>query len=310
MAMDLKSNLRTPRGALFQSVLIGLMIWLCCATSPAHAAPLRILWWNASVTEPKAGPNDRKKIVDYLNRHENGAEFRVTQINSNRKGQFAGHLSSADYDMIIIDSTTPSALFNRADLDAFRGFYAKSGRRVMLDGTLWIRSTRYTSLSRFPGKGEVLGKFTLNQLEPFRDTGGILIGTDHDAFQTSANQALRAIIPDARFSGRTNPSRDGRFFGDGLLSASDPVTPIDILRHWESIPSQAETPVGNFVDFMGNPVTLYSLVETSDKPGRKRKRPYISANFDPGQDSVAIDSKVLPDKPKDRMPTRKSPPKN
>ena len=113
-------------------------------------------------------------------------------------------------------------------------------------------------------------------------------------------------MPRARFSGRTNPSRDGEFIGNTLLNTAVSVRPLDILQHWEEIPSQAEAPVGQFTDFMGNPVTLHTLVETSDKPGGKAKRPYISASFAPGEGRTAIDSNAEPDPPRDYMPTRKS----
>lgn len=80
----------------------------------------------------------------------------------------------------------------------------------------------------------------------------------------------------------------------------------DILRHWEAVPSQGEAPVGEFVDFMGRPVTLYSLVETADQPGGGRKRPYISASIFPGSGRTAIDS----DEPAfENLPTHKGPSK-
>jgi len=146
----------------------------------------------------------------------------------------------------------------------------------------------------------------VNQLALLADAGGgILIGADHDAWQTNANTALQALLPQARFRGTTNPSTDGQFIGDALLGHRVSVTARDILRHWEAVPNQGEAPVGDYTDFMGRPVTLYSLVETADKPGGGRKRPYISASVFPGAGTTAIDS----DKSVfDNLPTHKSTP--
>ena len=104
------------------------------------------------------------------------------------------------------------------------------------------------------------------------------------------------------------------FIGQTLLGQTVPVRAIDILNHWQSIPSQGEAPVGTFTDFTGQPVTLYTLVETADKPGGGAKKPYISASFDPGSAKTAIDSETAfapePEAPRlpDNMPTRQGPP--
>jgi hypothetical protein len=150
---------------------------------------------------------------------------------------------------------------------------------------------------------------TLNQIESLREAGGgVLIGTDHDRFQRAANYMLRAILPDAQFRNSTDPSRDGEFFGKVLLAQREAVKPLDLLQHWEAIPNQGQAPVGTFTDFEGRPVTLYTLVEASNKPGGGTRRAYISATINPGDDRVDIAEDAAP--VINRMPTRKSGPVN
>ncbi|MBV1926897.1 MAG: hypothetical protein KUG62_07045 [Rhodobacteraceae bacterium] len=280
------------------------------ATAGSAAAELtRVLWWSASVIEAKVQPEDREKLARFLNDYDGGKVYSAVFRHSQRKGEFAAHMQSANYDLIIVDATTRNKHFNQKDLDAFRKFYLTSSRALMFDGTLWIRNTRYSDLTIFPGQNNNSAALLINQIEALRKAGGgLLVGTDHRQYQASANQVVQAILPGASFSGTTNPSTDGDFVGKLLLSGKETIKPVDILRHWEVIPTQGEAPVGQFTDFTGAPVTLYSLVEISDKPGRKRMRPYISSTIDPGADRTAIDSevavKVAP------MPTRKSPPFN
>lgn len=291
--------------------LLGLLAGtsLSGISGPAAAEPLRVLWWNVSVEERQAGHPERAQLGEFLDSYRAGGFYNVTTIRSTRRGEFAEHMRNSDYDMIVVDATTRFSPFDESDLSAFRSFYSENGANLMLDGTFWIRNYRGEAMTRFPGNDGSLGKLLVNQFEPFRAAGGgVLIGTDHDAYQTGANAVLRALIPRAKFTGSTNPSRDGDFFGDLLLAGVEPVKPIDILKSWEAIPTQGEAPIGTFKDHTGKSVTLYSLVETSDKPGGQRKRPYISASFDPGSDRTAIDSQDVAEKVLDRMPTRKSPP--
>jgi hypothetical protein len=183
----------------------------------------------------------------------------------------------------------------------------------MLDGSFGIRSMRIPGTPQvdFPGAENSSAALLANQVSAIaRAGGGVLIGSDHDGWQVGANAALRALVPDARFRGTTNPSTDGQFLGDLLLTGVLPVKPIVLLRHWESVPNQGEAPVGGFTDFAGAPVQLYALVEAADKPGGGRKRPYISASFDPGNKRFDIDSELAPEPEiPNNMPTRKGPPR-
>ncbi|WP_282061651.1 hypothetical protein [Roseobacter litoralis] len=274
----------------------------------AQAEQTAVLWWDGSPTYDGAtNAQDRAAMANYINQFDGGASYAVTFKHATQRGALAAVLAGAPFDIIVLDVTTTSRNFTNADLDALRAHYASGKRALMLDGTLWVRNARPGPKTVFPGPNGASAALLINQIAALADAGGgILIGTDHREFQAGANQLLEAIVPRARFSGRTNPSRDGEFIGGTLLNAAVPVRPLDILQHWEEIPSQAEAPVGQFTDFMGNPVTLHTLVETSDKPGGKAKRPYITASFAPGEGRTAIDSNAEPEPVRDYMPTRKS----
>lgn len=270
-----------------------------------RAAPVEVLWVHSSVYEPKLTEEHRTAIVTYLNRYREGAAFEVTYLRHRKSGQTAAALSAARYDIIVVDAGNGKRVFGTGDLDAIRAHYAAGKRTVMLDGTLLIRNTGYSPESRFPGIDGSSAALTVNELsELAAHGGGILIGADHNNFQADANQVASALLPGAGFSGKTNPSTDGEFIGDGLLSAVEPIRPLDLFRHWASIPSQGETSVGDFTDFQGQPVVLQALVAAADKPGGGRQRPYISASFDPGATRHSIDSTEIV---KDNMPTRVGP---
>lgn len=285
-------------------------IWCGLLSGAALAEPMRVLWWDVTVNDPGNEPALRREMAEYLGRLDDGGRYSVVYKYEPRRGAFARHMSEqAGYQLIILTAGNDGRVFNDEDLAAFRGFYAGSSRALMLDGTLPIRNVSLRRLTRWPGANNSSANLLENQLEALRQAGGgLLIGTDHDVFQVPANRVLGAILPEARFSRSTNPSRDGEFFGELLLAGKEPVKPLDILRHWETIPNQGQAPVGSFVDFTGQPVTLYSLVEASDKPGGGQRRPYISATIDPGMARFDIASDVTPET--DRMPTRKSLPAN
>lgn len=285
-------------------VLSAILVQFPAATAEAT----RVLWWDGSPTYRGAtNARDRAAMANYIDAFGDGTAYEVTFRNSTRRGDLARALTGQRYDILVLDVTTRSNNFNRADLDALRATYQNGTRALMLDGTLWVRNARPGPMTLFPGPNGASAALLMNQIRALEEAGGgILIGTDHREFQVGANALVNALVPGARFSGRTNPSRDGDFIGSVLLNAAVPVKPIDILRHWEEIPSQAEAPVGRFTDFLGNPVTLYALVETSDKPGGRKKRPYISVSFAPGEGRTAIDSDADPEPVRDYMPTRKS----
>ena len=287
------------------AILLVFVSLVLAGTAGAEAT--RVLWWDGSpVYSGSTGPRDRERMANYIGGFDGGGTYDASFKTSTRRGDLAQTLANAEYDILIFDVTTTTSNFNSADLDALRAHYQSGHRALMLDGTLYVRNIRPSALTVFPGPNGASAALLMNQIRALKDAGGgILIGTDHDEYQVGANALLRAILPKARFSGTTNPSRDGDFLGKTLLNAAVPVRPLDILRHWEEIPSQAEAPVGQFTDFLGNPVTLHTLVETSNKPGGKKKRPYISASFPPGEGRTAIDSDTAP-KPRNTMPTRKS----
>lgn len=267
----------------------------------------RVLWFNAM---PDMGTSvrssHRKKMADYLTSYRNGAAFNVTYTRSTRGGAMAVALNNAPYDIVVLDMGNDRVRMNGADATSLQHFYASGHDNLMLDGTFSIRNITHNQRTRFPGENGAIGGLLVNQIAALAERGGgILIGTDHDNWQLNANKALAALIPGASFSGVTNPSTDGDFIGTILLGQREEIAAIDVLRHWESIPNQGEAPVGEYLDFLGRPVVLYSLVETADKPGGGRKRPYISTNFFPGDDRIPIDSE---EKVFENIPTHKSGP--
>lgn len=271
----------------------------------ARAQDFTILWWSASVSERLANSTDRRVLATYL---DDLPGYDVTYQFTRKRGSLAAHMrgSGARYDLIVVDSTATHPVFDAADMSALRDHYAASARALMLDGSFWIRNTRFKPRTRFPGENGALAGLLRNQIEAMRDAGGgVLIGTDHREFQVGANQALDALLPGVQFKGVTNPSRDGAFNGKTLLATEIMVRPIDILRHWETVPNQGEAPTGRFRDFLGNEVVLHSLVDVSDKPGGLRRRSYVAFTGEPGDESYAVDSEEAPEQ-RDYMPTRKS----
>ncbi|MFK7744479.1 MAG: hypothetical protein AB8B47_05465 [Roseobacter sp.] len=278
------------------------------AGGPVHAEPMRVLWWDVSLNESRNKPANRQRMAQYLTAYQGGTRFAVDYEFKPQRGAFAKHVAAQPpYQMIIVTAANNNRVFNSADLEAFKQIYTNTGRALMLDGTLGIRNSDVRSRTKWPGTNGSSANMLVNQAEAMREAGGgLFIGTDHGQFQASANLVVRALIPDARFSQITDPSRDGEFFGELLLAFKEPVKPLDMLRHWEAIPNQGQAPVGQFTDFTGQPVTLFTLVEASNKPGGKQRRPYISATIDPGDQRFDIADDAAP--VIDRMPTRKSRP--
>ncbi|MEM6824590.1 MAG: hypothetical protein AAF566_05725 [Pseudomonadota bacterium] len=302
--------------ALRQAFAALLALLACVGPALAWEAPIRVLWHDGNFESNAQRAHHRRAITDYLDAYEGGL-FNVTLVASRRQGALAEHLQGNPFDIVVIDTTERRSIFSQEDLAALQGHYAEGKRALMLDGSLWIRNTIRTE---FPGKNGSSGDLMVNQLLALADAGGgTLIGTDHDKYQVAANVALKALLPNAQFTGKTVPSTDGVFFGSTLLAHHAAIRALDILEHWQSVPSQAEAPVGSFSDFLGNTVTLFSLVETADKPGGGPRRPYVSSTIDPGREVTAIDDGTVPQMSQDmaeiqeqtapqlpaNMPTRK-----
>lgn len=309
-AFDLSHEIAMHR--LFNLLTLAALAALALVLLPhgASAEPTRVLWFLGTPDYPgEYSARERRAMARYIDNFGSGTDFTTTFVRSTRRGALAAEIDKAAYDILVLDVATTSNVFGSSDLTALKGHYARGHRGLMLDGSLGIRNMVGRALTRFPGPDDALGKLLVNQMTALAQAGGgILIGTDHDQWQRSANSALGALLPGAEFKGSTNPSTDGVFLGTPLLQGIADVVPVSVLRHWESVPNQGEAPVGAFTDFEGQPVTLWSLVETADKPGGGRKRPYISASFDPGDAEYDIDSEVAPEpKLPDNMPTRKGP---
>ncbi len=302
------------------AIALSIMMFLVASASESLAIERTgaVLWFDGNVPDPNHTVEHRRRMADFVDAYKGGNTFRVNFVSSRQGGALAQAIAAQSYDILVLDLLANRSYLNADDFAALQGFYASGKRALMLDGSFWIRSIRHNRTTNFPGINGATGALTINQLTAILDAGGgILIGTDHNSYQVGANDALRALIPDAKFQGLTSPSTNGSFIGTVLLAHAEPVRAIDILEHWQTIPNQGEAPVGSFTDFQGRPVQLFSLVSTADQPGRGAKRPYISASFDPGDEEFAIDSDTAPvvdDTPPepelpDNMPTRKGPPK-
>ncbi|MDJ1178832.1 PEP-CTERM sorting domain-containing protein [Roseofilum sp. BLCC_M91] len=264
--------------------------------SKANAAQFSVLWWDT--TESHLGQlrdEIREEIPTFLDAFGGGDVFNTTYISHKTSGGLEAHLASNSYDVVVLDTLrapgrVPISPFNSADQDALKEYYTQNSN-LMLDGSLAIRSFEYKPETDFPGPNNALGNFTANQVYALaKRGGGILIGTDHYDFQLDPNYMLDALFPEqmARFSGRTNPSTDGVFYGADLLNSAVEVAPNDIFTHWSSVPSQGVAPTGDFIDFLGNPVTLYSQVDVANKPGGGQKYSYISTSWKPDECETAV----------------------
>lgn len=284
----------------FSARLSGALFALAVTVSAAQAAQFNVLWWDSTPDYYGRSPNSlRQEMSDYLTTFNGGTLFQSTYVGSETPGTLATHLgANTDYDVIVFDATSYSEKFNAADLSAVRSFY-QTRRNVLLDGTLYIRSANGSPYTNFPDFNDALGIFTANEVKALATRGGgIMIGTDHTdswhSYQVDANQILGAVIPGAAFTGLTIPSTDGEFTGTELLTTAGLVAPADVFHNWTSAVSQGVPPTGNFTDFLGNPVTLYSQVNVADQPGGGPRLPYISSSFAPGGGPVLINSPEPP----------------
>lgn len=273
----------------------GALLAVSLAASGAQAAQFSVLWWDSTPDYGLQASNSlRQEMSDYLTTFNGGTLFQSTYVGSETPGTLAAHLGSNSYDVIVFDATSSQQKFNAADLSAVQSFY-QTRSNVLLDGTVYIRNINYNASTDFPGPNDAFGIFTANEVKSLATRGGgIMIGTDHDCCQTDANQILGAVIPGAAFSGNTTPSTDGEFTGTELLTTAGPVAPADIFYNWSNVPSEAIAPTGNFTDFFGNPVTLYSQVNVADQPGGGPRYSYISTSFPAGGGPVVIDDPQAP----------------
>lgn len=300
---------------------IAVFCFLGFNPTQAIAEPIKVLFVNGTSSSGPSRNAFRKEMSDWLNTVENGRVFESSFFRYSRTGGLARALEeNANTQVLVLDLSHRISQVDRSDAAALQAFYSSGKNALILDGSFGIRSLRMGGRPEvlFPGIEGSSGGLLANQIVALAGMGGgILIGTDHFDFQVPANAALRALLPDAQFTGTTNPSTDGAFIGDVLLNTHTPVKPAVLLRHWETVPNQGEAPIGSYTDFTGAPVRLYTLVEAADKPGGGRKRPYISASFDPGNRRFDLDSEFAParspqpepDAPPElpeNMPTRKS----
>lgn len=275
------------------------------AQHQGHNTTRSVLWFNAMPDySPEVVSRHRQQMAQFLDQYREGKVFNVTYERNLQGGGLAAALRGGQYDILILDTANQRKRMNAEDVQALQQFYGAGRRTLMLDGSFAIRNINHNPTTKFPGRNGSSGAILINQLSALAERGGgVLIGTDHNIWQVNANAALGALVPGARFKGTTNPSTDGDFIGTTLIGGRESVKALDLLRHWESVPNQGEAPVGTFQDFSGQQIVLYSLVETADKPGGGRKRPYISASYYPGDNRIPIDSD---EEIFDNLPTHKS----
>lgn len=254
-------------------------------TGPAAAEVINVLWWDSTPEYGGQAPDAlRQEMSDYLSGFGGGGVFASTYVGSEVAGTLATHLNTHSYDVIVFDATSSGAKFNAADLAAVQNHYA-SHSNLLLDGTLYIRNINYNATTDFPGPGGATGGLTANEVMQLGlRGGGIMVGTDHNCCQVDANQILQAIIPGAAFSGITYPSTDGVFYGEDLLNGGAvAIAALDVFTHWDSVPTEAIAPTGDFVDFLGNSISLFSQVDVADDPGGGVRYSYISTSWEPGE---------------------------
>jgi hypothetical protein len=271
------------------------MTALACAT-PSFADPYKVLWWDSTPTYgSQALDSYRKEFSDSLNAHAGGSVFSSTYVGSETAGTLATHLASNSYDVIVFDATSQFNKFDSSDITAVQSMYAAGKKNLLLDGTLYIRSISYSATTDYPGVNGSSAGLTINEVYALaKRGGGFMIGTDHDCCQVDANQILHGLIGGASFSGVTYPSTDGQWNGTELLNGLVPVAPLDILKHWDEVPTEAITPTGSFTDFLGGSVTLYSQVDVANDPGGGPRYSYISTSFNTSGGDVDVDDPDAP----------------
>lgn len=258
------------------------------------AAPYNVLWWDSTPDWGGQAPDTlRQEMSDYLTTFDGGLTFSSTYVSGETPGGLSAHLGSNSYDVIVFDATSSTEKFNSDDLDAVKGHYSSGKKNLMFDGNLYVRSINFNATSDFPGINGSMGGYTVNEVFALANAGGgILVGTDHDCCQTDANQIVDALLPGAGFSGDTSPSTDGVFYGGLLLNGPQPIAAADALAHWSSIPSQAIAPTGTFTDFLGDSVTLNSLVDVANFVGGP-KNSFVSTSLNPGGGQTDVDDDTI-----------------
>ncbi|GAA0858787.1 hypothetical protein [Aliiglaciecola litoralis] len=271
-------------------LLLSSITW----TTSAFSMPFSVLWWDSTPTYgSQAADILRQEMSDYLTNFNGGGVFNSTYVSSEVPGTLATQLGSNSYDVIVFDATSQGPKFNASDLTAVQNHYA-SKSNLLLDGSLYIRSIAYNATTDFPGPNGALGGLTVNEINQLATRGGgIMIGTDHNCCQVDANQILSSVVPGASFSGSTIPSTDGVFYGGDMLNDAVAIAAVDVFNHWDSVPSQAIAPTGDFTDFFGNDITLYSQVDVADKPGGGPKFSYISTSWEPGSGTTDVDDDTI-----------------
>ena len=280
-------------------ILSALLLVTAALVGGAQAGSVSVLWWDSTPVYSGQAPDAlRQEMSDYLTNFGGGGVFSSTYVSSEVLGTLASHLAVNSYDVLVFDATSTGTKFNAADLSAIRAHY-DGHQNLLFDGTLYIRSINYNATTDFPGPNGATGGLTVNEVYQLGIRGGgIMVGTDHEGFQVDADQVVSAILPGAAFTGVTLPSTDGVFHGAQLLNSAAAIAPLDVFTHWDSVPTEGIAPTsiapGDYADYVGNLVTLYSQVECADDPGGGTRYTYISTSWAPGDAEIPIDDPEPP----------------
>ncbi|MEP5759962.1 MAG: PEP-CTERM sorting domain-containing protein [Litoreibacter sp.] len=257
------------------------------------AATFNVLWWDTTPEFSGQAPNsNREEMSNYIDAYDGGALFDSKYVDVTSSGGLETELSTGAYDVVIFDSTDNfgSGLVDADDIQATKDFYSSGKSDLMLDGSLYIRNIEFNDQTDFPGPTDAIGGLLINQVAALaRAGGGLFFGTDHNCCQGEINSILDALAPNMLFSGSTNPSTDGVFNGSTLLNEEVAIAASDVLAHWDAVPSQGIAPTGQFTDFLGNGIELFSHVDVADEPGGGQRFSYISSTINPGGGTTDVD---------------------
>jgi len=182
-----------------------------------------------------------EKWYDALDSYKGGTIFDVDFVQTHVPGSLASWLNSQDigyYDQIWFDTTIyRSSLLNQDDLLALNNWARNDQPEFILDSAFYARNWTSYALSNSATSA------TINQALALQEVGGgILIGTDHNAFTYTANQILDNFGFDGLFTGAYSITPNATFVGDLLLDP-EPVGTDFYYNHLARL-STSHVPVG------------------------------------------------------------------
>ena len=187
-------------------------------TTPSANATDNILYLNS--TRGRGTRNQegfRKPIADTLDNYQDGTIFDVDFVQTHIPGSLASWLDAKPtgyYNQIWFDTTIfDTSLLNEADLTALNTWAAYKQPEFVLDSAFFFRNNATNTLTNSQAAA------TVNEALALKDAGGgILIGTDNNAFAHTANQILSNFGFDGLLTGNYGITANASFVGDLLLN--------------------------------------------------------------------------------------------